>query len=50
VLLILFFGDPLRLTVAQSEVIHVGSLNVTHRVHEEPGYSAGPIHRRSPTW
>jgi len=29
---ILFFGDVFRLTVAQSEVIRVGSLNVTHRV------------------
>ena len=29
---ILFFGDVLRLTVNESEVIRVGRLNVTHRV------------------
>jgi len=34
---ILFFGDALRLTVPQSEVIRVGSLNVTHRVQRGAG-------------
>jgi len=47
---ILFFGDVLRLTVVQSEVIRIRSLNVTHRVQEELGCSAELIHRRPPTW